>query len=112
MPEYEDIIYSDENPIQVEDEVNVGGTWMKVLEFISGGSVRFCKDEHGRCEELWAGTIKQGRRPIKKEIVSGVKVCDVSEKRQWYPHGYHFTIVTERLSPDKKYALIELEEGE
>lgn len=112
-PKYELVEYTDENPIQVGDEVNVAGTWM-VVSGIQTTTLRV-HDIEWRCQDISKSFIKQGRRPIKKEIVSGVKVCEIT-KDEFGQHGYLLNNsgapVRNYLKPGKTYFLIEKEDGE
>lgn len=105
---YEDITYSKENPIQVGDEVNVGGTWLKVVADYDD-YVELCKDNE--CDAIYKSRFKQGRRKIKQETVSGVKVAEVT----WIGHmasGEPAVKLSNYVQAGKNYALIELEDGE
>lgn len=108
-------IYNKDNPIQEKDILDVAGMEMTVVSVDHDHGVVFlekppCPDTG---EFLWITSVKQGRRPIKKEPVSGVKVCEIRYDAFWcYKVDGVNKELANILEDGKKYALIELEERE
>lgn len=110
--EYELIEYTKDNPIQVGDIFDMGGREWRV-DIIGSGDLDGWVSAGcgGLVFSVPKSLIKQGRRPIKKEIVSGAKVCEAKGYENPV-FGPQLRLSQEKIIPGKTYFLIEKEDGE